>query len=375
MFLSCHYLVLGIDGIGLKSTQLNGRVLEAAADLMFVLLLILVAKGYTVTRARLPQASSIKLAVFVCAYSTIYTTLFIYERIHFDPGTVLYIYESVAGYGLIILRIIGWCMFIYSTFFTLKHYPEKGGFYYPYFSFYTLWFVSGPCIIIIANHIIAEWVREKVKKSILWFNLIFKNVYKVFSASFQVVVSVEHFVVICGHFVFLVLTRPAAQNKNFPYHVRTTQIGIMEAMTTNTSLGPNTLDRFANGGSYEISAPATSMDVFTVDSASRAAYPQQPPPPPPYSNPQVPNGLPRWSITNQTVPPTSTYQNGNSTAKIYDPNDDDNESDNKSMWIFQVVLTIKWNTPSFISSNVCIGKLNRQNTSVFIKVILDLKSR
>ena len=163
MFLSCHYLVLGIDGIGLKSTHLNGRVLEAAADLMFVLLLILIAKGYTVTRARLPQASSIKLAVFVCAYSTIYTTLFIYERIHFDPGTVLYIYESVAGYGLIILRIIGWCMFIYSTFFTLKHYPEKGGFYYPYFSFYTLWFVSGPCIIIIANHIIAEWVREKVK--------------------------------------------------------------------------------------------------------------------------------------------------------------------------------------------------------------------
>ena len=93
MFLSCHYLVLGIDGIGLKSTQLNGRVLEAAADLMFVLLLILVAKGYTVTRARLPQASSIKLAVFVCAYSTIYTTLFIYERIHFDPGTVLYSLE------------------------------------------------------------------------------------------------------------------------------------------------------------------------------------------------------------------------------------------------------------------------------------------
>ena len=53
-------------------------------------------------------------------------------------------------------------MFIYSTFFTLKHYPEKGGFYYPFFSFYTLWFVSGPCIIIIANHIIAQWVREKV---------------------------------------------------------------------------------------------------------------------------------------------------------------------------------------------------------------------
>ena len=129
----------------------------------------------------------------------------------------------------------------------------------------------------------------------------------------------EHFVVICGHFVFLALTRPAAHNKNFPYHVRTTQIGILEAMNTNTTLGPNTLDRFANGGNYEVSAPATSMDVFTVDSASRP-YPVQPPPY--YSNPNVPaNGIPPWSITNHTVPPT-TYQNGNSPAKIYDPNDE-----------------------------------------------------
>lgn len=43
----------------------------------------------------------------------------------FDPGEVLYLYESPAGYGLIILRIAAWCMFIYSTVFTLKHYPEK----------------------------------------------------------------------------------------------------------------------------------------------------------------------------------------------------------------------------------------------------------
>ena len=71
-------------------------------------------------------------------------------------------------------------MFIYSNFFTMKHYPEKGGFYYPYFwyvyffhsfgsnihreicSFYTLWFIAAPTMIIISNHIIAEWVREKV---------------------------------------------------------------------------------------------------------------------------------------------------------------------------------------------------------------------
>lgn len=69
----------------------------------------------------------------------------------------------------------------------------------------------------------------------------------------------EHFITVSGHLVFLLLTRPAAHNKNFPYHVRTTQIGIMEAMTTNTSLGPNTLDRFANGGTYGVSAATSKI--------------------------------------------------------------------------------------------------------------------
>ena len=72
----------------------------------------------------------------------------------------------------------------------------------------------------------------------------------------------EHFVIFCGHFVFLILTRPSAHNKNFPYHVRTTQIGIMQAMATNTNLGPNTLDHFANGGSYGVSAPATGKYAY-----------------------------------------------------------------------------------------------------------------
>jgi hypothetical protein len=89
MFLTAHYLVYGLNGIGLRSTRFSGRILEAIAELMFVLLLILIAKGYTVTRARLPQASTLKLAVFVCAFCVIYSTLFIYEHLHFDPGQVI----------------------------------------------------------------------------------------------------------------------------------------------------------------------------------------------------------------------------------------------------------------------------------------------
>ena len=60
--------------------------------------------------------------------------------------------------------------------------------------------MAGPAIIVLGNNLIAKWVREKV------------------------VCGVEHCVVLVGHTVFLILTRPSAHNKNFPYHVRTTQV-------------------------------------------------------------------------------------------------------------------------------------------------------
>ena len=163
----------------------------------------------------------------------------------------------------------------------------------------------------------------------------------------------EHFVTLCGHLVFLILTRPASHNKNFPYHVRTTQIGIMEAMSNNTSLGPNTLDRFASN-SYGVTSPATgkqdqtcldllqhvwlfsALDVFTVDSVGRNAVPA--PPPPSYqvatqnnnnnsNNSRAHNGngvYPPWAVVNNS---TASYS-GNSnepSSKIYDPNDDDDD--------------------------------------------------
>ena len=54
--------------------------------------------------------------------------------------------------------------------------------------------------------------------------------------------------VFLGHTVFLVLTRPSAHNKNFPFHVRTTQIGIMEAISSHTTVGNHTLESFGHHG-------------------------------------------------------------------------------------------------------------------------------
>lgn len=57
----------------------------------------------------------------------------------FDPGLVLYLYESPPGYALLALRLLGWLWFCYAVFVTLKRFPRKVRFYVPLYVFYTLW--------------------------------------------------------------------------------------------------------------------------------------------------------------------------------------------------------------------------------------------
>lgn len=57
----------------------------------------------------------------------------------FDPGEVLYAYDSPAGYGLMGLQLLAYVWFCYAVLVSLKHYPEKQPFYVPFFTTYTLW--------------------------------------------------------------------------------------------------------------------------------------------------------------------------------------------------------------------------------------------
>ncbi|KAJ8978794.1 hypothetical protein NQ317_015518 [Molorchus minor] len=233
LFQSICYLKYAVNGVPAVKCKRIGAILMGGSEACFLLLLPLLAKGFTVTRGRLPLAASIKLTVFMCVYVVTYIAIFIYEAQVFDPGEVLYLYESPAGYGLISLRVAAWCMFIYGTIFTLKRYPEKGNFYYPFNIFGTVWFVAGPAFILSANTYIDKWVRESV------------------------VCAVLLFITFGGHLMFLILTMPSVANKNFPYHVRTSQIGIMETMG-NT--GTSTMEQFG----HHVYEPTTTIREQTV---------------------------------------------------------------------------------------------------------------
>lgn len=56
-----------------------GRLIEAISRLIFLLKLILMAKGFTITRGRLSRSGSIKVAVFMTLYTILYAVVFIWE--------------------------------------------------------------------------------------------------------------------------------------------------------------------------------------------------------------------------------------------------------------------------------------------------------
>lgn len=61
-----------------------GKMVEGGSEGTFLLLLLLMAKGYTITRGRLRVSSAIKITIFMCLYTVTFCTLFIYEQMVSD---------------------------------------------------------------------------------------------------------------------------------------------------------------------------------------------------------------------------------------------------------------------------------------------------
>ncbi|XP_070551306.1 transmembrane protein 145-like [Ptychodera flava] len=191
----------GSTGVRIHGLEVLANLIGAAGILVFILMIVLLGKGFTVTRGTLSKTSFMKLATFMTMYTITYCILYIYEETMFDPRDVLYKYESVAGYGLIGLFFIGFLWTYYAIFFSIKNYPEKVSFYVPFGFIFALWWLATPVTIFICNHALDAWVRAKV------------------------VNGMERAVTCGGHIFFLLLTRPNAANRNFPFHIKTTQIG------------------------------------------------------------------------------------------------------------------------------------------------------
>ncbi|XP_017882788.1 transmembrane protein 145-like [Ceratina calcarata] len=194
------YTNLGLRGTVAGNASLLGQLLEALSDILYTVLMLLLALGFTVTKNVLTPRQIRWLVCFTSLISFCQFTLQIYQSDAFDPGLVLYVYESPPGYGLIILKLIAWIIFSLRCFKTVKKMSTKLHFYGSLFSLGSAWFLCHPLTVLCITLLVDEWVRESVAK------------------------GCSLCIVFMGHMIFLYITRPSMANKRFPFHIRTCQV-------------------------------------------------------------------------------------------------------------------------------------------------------
>uniref|UniRef100_A0A8U8BPB1 Transmembrane protein 145 n=1 Tax=Geospiza parvula TaxID=87175 RepID=A0A8U8BPB1_GEOPR len=240
LLLSCVYWgQYGCDGVGHGALKLLGKLLFSISFLIFLLMLILLGKGFSVTRGRISPGGSVRLSVYMTLYSIAHIALLTYEAQFFDPGQVLYTYESPAGYGLIALQFGAFAWFCAAVGATLSAVPERRHFYLPFLGAYTFWFLAVPVSALVANFGIPKWAREKIVNGIQLGTHLY------------------------AHGVFLVLTRPSAANKNFPFHVRTSQIGSAPGGGVASGTPPRFPRPSPTGGYGNVTFISDSVPNFT----------------------------------------------------------------------------------------------------------------
>ncbi|XP_011166464.2 transmembrane protein 145 [Solenopsis invicta] len=219
------YVNLGLQGVPAMTAYLWSQLFEGCSEISYTVLMLLLALGYTVTRSVLTASQVRWIIVFVFITSFFQLSLVGYQVAAFDPGLVLYVYESPPGYFLIVLKLIAWFVFVARCFKTIRKLHVKLHFYSSLLFLGSLWFLFHPFMVLINTVFVDAWVRESIAK------------------------GSSLLIVFLGHIIFLYVTRPSVNNKRFPFHIRTFQV---------VPIGGQGQDH-----SYE-PGPRTAVTAFTI---------------------------------------------------------------------------------------------------------------
>nr|XP_054749997.1 uncharacterized protein LOC129255688 [Lytechinus pictus] len=204
-------LLLNIDlsrftrtGLEMTKMQDAAEVFSWLSTVFFVCVLLLVSKGFSITRAQISLPGTVKTICFGFIYLTFYTIVFFDQRVLLDPQDIIVSMTSLSASGLIGLKFTGAIIFVYGCFVTIKNHPRKVPFYLPFTIFFSVWFVAEP-----TYRLLSLYVYPVLKSPNIW------N-------------GIDLALCFTGHAYFLYITRPDRLNKRFPFHLRAGKVSFRD---------------------------------------------------------------------------------------------------------------------------------------------------
>lgn len=247
-----HYIWFAYDGLGWVGFIYVGRLFQGASETVFLLLLILVGKGWTICCRKISARGRVKIAVFGTVYSITWLAIPTYYYLYGDRASTLHFYQSAYGYILLTLRLFGLGWFLNACTITVRKYNAKVHFYHKFMMAMALWFLGLP-IMAIAASAITPWTRFLIINALDWtFLFVFQS-------------------------VLCYMYNPEGKlNKNFPFHATTTETlkGSRHGRTVRvgggggrTAQGPQRVQGFGNtrivkGGGMDSFAKGEFQDAM-----------------------------------------------------------------------------------------------------------------
>lgn len=163
LFVQCamiHWAVFAGDGVGVPFLNALGHIFEIFGRVSFLLLAMLIAKGWTISSTQLTERAQLLGAVALVL--VMYLVLAIWDLAGRNPATTSYTYDSAPGVIICIMHVIfmGWFAMRVSQSYQEEKHTEKRKFFMFFGALYSLWFLSLPFFAVVGAAVNAPW-RER----------------------------------------------------------------------------------------------------------------------------------------------------------------------------------------------------------------------
>jgi len=162
----CTNAVYAVNGVGSPAFTGIADAIDLIAQVVFIILLMLLAQGWSISSSAIMNRKV--LIIGFVSLIVLNIVLFIWKYIVYDPAVVVYMYETIPGILLLILRtaMFVWFMLSVRVSYNAEDDLQKKAFYKRFSIVYGFWFESLVVIVIIGAMIPA--IRRDFTVSVIY---------------------------------------------------------------------------------------------------------------------------------------------------------------------------------------------------------------
>ncbi|XP_015599533.1 transmembrane protein 145 [Cephus cinctus] len=152
-----HVLKFALDGVGYEQLEVAGDIFDILSRASFMLLLLLLAKGWAVTRMELTWKPLV-FAIWLC-YGVVHILLYVWNMTEVDIIEDIDEYQTWPGWFILLFRsvIMVWFLYELRNTMTYEHNTQKLNFLLHFGASSLVWFIYLPIIALIALQVSALW--------------------------------------------------------------------------------------------------------------------------------------------------------------------------------------------------------------------------